>query len=253
VSHTSEHRTLEQFAKQRVVVIGGGQSALESAAILHEAGAEVEVIARQPKINWLDQKRQWLKSRANPLRPLLYPPTDVGPPGLNWIVATPNLFRRLPRGAQEAIAYRSTRPAGSGWLVARLREVPIRTSRNVASAREEAGRVQLTIDDGSTRTVDHVMLATGYRVDVARYGFLAPGVLRGLRVNDGYPELGAGLESSVPGLHFVGAPAVRSFGPVCRFVSGTTFTAAELTRRIVKGGVPPRAEKAEEMEALIAA
>ena len=77
------------------------------------------------------------------------------------------------------------------------------------------------------------MLATGYQVDVSRYGFLSTGVLRRLHVNYGYPELKAGFESSVPGLHFVGAPAARSFGPLSRFVSGTPFTARAVTRCVL--------------------
>jgi hypothetical protein len=77
------------------------------------------------------------------------------------------------------------------------------------------------------------MLATGYQVDISRYEFLDPGLLKALRVNDGYPELMDGLESSVPGLHFLGAPAARSFGPLCRFVAGTPFTARALTRRVL--------------------
>ena len=235
VSHTSEHRTLHHFVGKKVVVIGGGQSAIEGAALLHETGAEVEVIARQPRVNWLDQTRKgrWLRSDANPLRRVFYPPTDVGPPGLNWIVATPALFRRLPRETQEWVAYRSTRPAASGWLVPRMRTVPIKLRRHVTTATAAGDQLALKLDDGSERRVDHVMLATGYRVDVARYPFFAPDMVAAVETADGYPELRAGLESSVPGLHFLGASAVRSFGPVNRFVSGTTYAAHALARHIV--------------------
>src|SRR5689334_18785227 len=38
VSHTSDQRQLARFRGKSVAVIGGGQSALESAALLHEAG-----------------------------------------------------------------------------------------------------------------------------------------------------------------------------------------------------------------------
>jgi thioredoxin reductase len=233
VSHTSEHRNLKRFAGQRVVVIGGGQNALESAALLHEIGAEVEVLARRQRVHWLDQKMRWLKSNANPIRPLLYPSTDVGPPGLNLIVATPGLFRRLPRPLQEKIAYRSIRPAGTGWLVPRLRDVRITTGVGANSAKATGESVSLDLSDGAKRVADHVVLATGFQVDVSRYKFLGTGVLRALRVNDGYPELKTGFESSVPGLYFVGAPAARSFGPLCRFVSGTAFTARSLTRSVL--------------------
>jgi thioredoxin reductase len=234
VSHTSEHRNLKRFAGRRMVVIGAGQSALETAALLHEIGAaQVEILARQPKVHWLDQKLRWLKSEANPIRPLLYPRTDVGPPGLNLIVATPELFKRLPRPLQEKIAYRSIRPAGSGWLVPRVRNVRITTDVAVSSVRATGECLSLDLSDGSKRALDHVLLATGYQVDVSRYEFLSTGLLKQLRLSDGYPELNAGFESSLPGLHFVGAPAARSFGPLCRFVSGTPFTARTLTRSLL--------------------
>lgn len=232
VSHASEHRNLRRFAGRRVIVVGGGQSALESAALLHEVGAEVEVIARQ-KVHWLDQRARWLKSNANPIRPLLYPPTDVGPPGLNWIVATPELFKRLPRPLQEKIAYRSIRPAGAGWLVPRLRKVRLTSGREIGSARLIGEQMSLDLSDGTKRYADHVILSTGYQVDVTRYEFLGSGLRNALRVIDGYPELTAGLESSVRGLHFIGAPGARSFGPICRFVAGTPFTARALARRVL--------------------
>ncbi len=148
------------------------------------------------------------------------------------------MFRRLPRTWQDKIAYRSTRPAGAGWLVGRLRDVPIRTSRTVGSMIRIGDTLELTLDDGTRRAVDHALISTGYRVDVSRYGFLVPSLLQRLRIIDGYPTLTAGLESSsVPGLHFLGAPAYRSFGPLCRFVSGTAFASRALTRRIVGGNV----------------
>src|SRR5262249_39339766 len=52
-SHSSDHRELDRFTGQQVVVIGAGQSALESAALLHEVGAGVEVLARAPVVHWL--------------------------------------------------------------------------------------------------------------------------------------------------------------------------------------------------------
>lgn len=231
-SHSAEHHDLRHFSGRRIVVVGGGQSALESAALLQEAGAEVEVIARQERIRWLDQRAGWLKSERNPLRSLMYPATDVGPPILNRIVAAPDLFRRLPRAIRERIAFRSIRPAGAGWLASRLRDVPIRTSRVVESARPAEDGVELRLDDGSRRNIDHVLICTGYRVDIARYSFLAPDLLSSVRTADGYPLLTDGFESSLPGLHFLGAPAAWSYGPLCRFVSGTPFSGRALTRRI---------------------
>jgi cation diffusion facilitator CzcD-associated flavoprotein CzcO len=235
VSHSSDHRDFGPFRGQQVVIVGAGQSALESAALLREAGADVEVLVRGPRVLWLDQRAGWLKSEYNPLRPLLYPPTDVGPPVLNLIVATPGLFRRLPAAWQKWIAYRSIRPAGAGWLLPRMNDVRITVGRNVTRATIEDGRIGLQLDDTTVRRPDHVLLATGYRVDVSRYRFLAPEILAQVRRVDGYPLLGAGFESTLPGLHFLGAPAAHSFGPVCRFVSGTTYMGRKLTKAILGG------------------
>jgi hypothetical protein len=67
------------------------------------------------------------------------------------------------------------------------------------------------------------MLGTGYKPDVARYPFLAPALTAQIQRVDGYPILARGMESSVPGLHFIGAPAAWSFGPTMRFVSGSWY------------------------------
>lgn len=230
-SHASEHRDLARFRDQRVIVIGAGQSALESAALLHEAGAEVEVIARRDHIRWL-RRGAWLRDHLGPVRPLLYPSTDVGPIGLNWIVAIPELFNRLPLGLQRQVAYRSIAPAGAAWLIPRLADVPITTGRSVVAAHANGNRARLTLDNGEERRADHVLLGTGYQVNVRALPFLAPTIVQSLRCVNGYPDLGTGFEASVAGLHFLGAPAAESFGPLMRFVSGSGYAARHLTRHI---------------------
>ncbi len=231
VSHACEHQYLEPFAGRHVSVVGGGQSAVESAALLHEAGAEVELLVRAPRVHWLG-RGGLLRRLPKPARYLLYPPTDVGPPGLNLLVAMPDLFRRLPRDLQARIAYRSIRPAASGWLLPRVKDVTVTVGRAVVGAVPAREKVHLLLDDGTERLTDHVLLATGYRVDISRYSFIDQGLAQSLRRIDGYPVLKPGLESSVPGLHFLGAPAAWSFGPLMRFVSGTDYAARSLVRHV---------------------
>lgn len=241
-SHSSEHRDFVRFAGQRVVVVGGGQSALESAALLHESGAAVEVIVRAPVLHWLrygTRLHTWLHNPANPLRRVLYPPSDVGPPGINWLVDTPDLFRRLPFALHSRIARRAIRPAGAGWLKPRMSGIRITTGRVILSANLVDRQVGLRLDDGTERRVDHVLLATGFQVDLSRCAFLPRDLVRSLRLIDGYPELTKGFEASLPGLHFVGAPAARSFGPLMRFVAGTGYAARALTRCIVGQATNP--------------
>jgi hypothetical protein len=93
--------------------------------------------------------------------------------------------------------------------------------------------VRVQLNDGSERVFDHVLLGTGYRVDIERYPFLSPQVLKRIERVDGFPVLDEGFETSLPGMHFVGAPAARSFGPLMRFVAGTEFTAPALAHRIL--------------------
>ena len=118
-------------------------------------------------------------------------------------------------------------------IAAHLRAAKIETGVEASSVRATGECLSLNLSDASKRTLDHVMLATGYRVDASRYEFFGTELLKQLRVSDGYPEFSAGFESSVPSLHFIGAPAARSFGPLCRFVPGTPFTARALNCSIL--------------------
>src|ERR1700685_3518292 len=126
-SHTSEHNDLRKFEGQRVAVIGAGQSALESAALLKEAGVQVEVIARKKALNWVGLHVRL--HHLGLLSKMLYSTRDVGPAGISRLVAMPHLFRRSPRGFQERTAYRAIRPAGAGWLQPRIAGLPITLGR----------------------------------------------------------------------------------------------------------------------------
>ena len=236
-SHTSVHRELKSFAGKRVIVVGGGQSALESAALLHEMGSEVELLVRAPLVRWL-WRRPWVHSFP-PVARMLYAPPDVGQAGVSHLVARPNLFRRLPRRLQDYLAKRSIRAAGAAWLKPRCQGIPITTGRTVISAFPVGEQVILKLDDGSLRQADHALLATGYRVDISRYGFLARDLVAGIVCANGCPQLNAGFETSVSGLHFVGAPAAWSFGPLMRFVAGTEFASRALTKKVL-GRAPAR-------------
>ena len=237
VQHSSELRDLEGFTGLRTAVIGSGQSAVELAALLGEAGGEVELIARAGRIRWL-RRSGWLHAREGRLRHALYPPTDVGPVGLSWLVAKPNAFRRVPTRLGERIAYRCIRPAASGWLMPRTAQTRLTLGRTVASAAATGDRLQLRLDDGTAREVDRVVLGTGFHMRADEHPLLGPGLRADLRVRDGAPLLGAGFESSIGGLHFVGAFAAASFGPVMRFVSGTPFTGMALGVHVAQARPP---------------
>jgi hypothetical protein len=229
--HSYDMQSPNLYTGRRVIVIGQGQSALESAALLHEAGAEVEIILRRSAIKFLSGRD---RLRNTPLAKLVYPPGEVGPPGLNWVIELPDLFRTMPMDIQQWIVSHLS-PIGSAWLRPRLTEVRTTPGRFILSATESDGRLQLLLDDHSRREVDHVVLGTGYKIDIDRTPVLSSELKASIRRLDGAPDLHSGLESCVPGLHFVGAAAVKSFGPLMRFVAGAGYAARAVTRRIVAG------------------
>lgn len=230
-SHTGDHDDLASFANKRVVVVGAGQSAFESAVLLSERGAaSVELIARASEIVFL---RHWSPIHfMGAAGRIVYAPTDVGPLWYSRLVATPELFTRLPRGAQDAIAARAIRPACSHFVKERLGSVTVTRATQVVHADHTHGDLRLTLSDHTTRQVDHLLFGTGYRVDLTRYSFLSGDLLSGINVADSYPVLGRGLEASVPGMHIMGAPAARSAGPIMRFVSGSWYGASRVTAAI---------------------
>jgi pyridine nucleotide-disulfide oxidoreductase len=232
VTHCYSGFNARAFAGQRVAVIGAGQSALESAALLQEAGAEVEVIARIAALRWIG-RHPWLH-RLGPISSALYSKHDVGPAGISRLVAAPNLVRHIPLEWRDKIRTRAVRSAGSAWLPARLKDVNIKTGRFVVEARPSGSQVRLKLNDGSVSFADQVILGTGYSVDISRYEFLPQAILKKVQVFDGYPELDSGFGSSLPGLHFTGAPAARTFGPLLYFVAGTEFSSMALTSEIAK-------------------
>jgi cation diffusion facilitator CzcD-associated flavoprotein CzcO len=230
-SHTVEHSDLGKFRGQKLLIIGAGQSALESGALLHEKGASAEIVTRAAFLRFLHE-RQWMHEMKVVSR-LLYAPTDVGPALLSHLIARPNYFTMLPRLLQDGFHPRSIRPAGAQWLKPRLKDVSITTGRSIVSAVGVGHKVKVSFDDGSCRETDHVLLATGYKVNISRYGFLSAEIVAQVNQVNGYPRLNGGFESSVAGLYFIGAPAAWSFGPILRFVAGVEFAVPVVTKSIM--------------------
>jgi thioredoxin reductase len=231
VSHCYEGLSLSSLGK-RVAVIGAGQSALECAALLCEAGAEVEIIARIPELRWIGMHKRL--HQLGVISRVLYSKHDVGPIGISRLVAYPNLMYHVPMRMKDPIRKRAVRSAGAPWLIPRLNDVKITTGHSIVSAKEIGSEVQLILDNGMEERVDHVLLGTGYNVEISKYSFLSPELVKNIRQLDGYPHLTAGLSTSVSGLYFIGAAAARNFGPLLYFVAGTEFASKELTRHVVR-------------------
>jgi cation diffusion facilitator CzcD-associated flavoprotein CzcO len=235
VSHSCEHADLGIFRGKRVAVIGRGQSACESAALLAEAGAETEIISRGD-IHWLAHLTDGnvAKPPLGWLREALAAPSAVGPFPLSWLAEFPGVARRLPAKLREEFTRRCLKAGAAGWLKPRFADVACNAGRTIAGARAVSDRIVLDLDNGA-KTFDHVLLGTGYRVDISRLGILSPQLLDKVARVNGSPVLRAGFESSVPNLHFVGSYAVRSYGPLLRFIAGAPFTAQAVTNAALAG------------------
>jgi glycine/D-amino acid oxidase-like deaminating enzyme len=233
-THSSQHEDLSRFKGERVAVIGRGQSGSEFAVLLHEAGAEVEVIARGR-----GRGMRWVGRAPHEgiIGRLLFDRTDVGPLMLSHLIARPTLLQRFPAWVHRESVRQALDPGASLWLRPRAGGVVVTSNRQVVEATRASRGVALRLDDGSRRTADHVLLATGYRIDVRLYRFLGPALLARLRRALDHPVLDEGFQSSIAGLHFVGAPAMQSFGPLVRFVSGTEFATRALVRSVTKNGL----------------
>lgn len=234
VSHSSEHSDLSVFRGRDVTVIGGGQSALETAALLNEQGTNVRVIARAPAVAWnptpsSDPRR--LRQRVR--RPM----SGLGAGWRTFFYAeAPFAFRQLPAQNRLRAVRNALGPAGAWWLRGRVEgQVPIMLECAVSEADMAGDRVRLRVA-GTKETAeiltDHVIAATGYHVDLRAIPFLEASVLSRVRLIGRAPELSANFETSLPGLYFVGQAAAPTFGPVMRFVYGADFTARRLARHL---------------------
>ncbi len=250
VTHSSHHSDLGHFQGKDVTVVGGGQAALETAALLAEQGTRVRVLARAERLRWNDvppplERSRWQSARS--------PHSGLGPGWRNWFYSErPGLFRRLPEATRTRIAATALGPAGAWWVRDRVeRAVDLLPGHEVTAAAAVPGGLRLDLTDhrGARRSLEteHVIAATGFKAYRDRLGLLSA-ELRGsmAALPDGSPAVGHGFESSHPGLFLAGLVTASGFGPAMRFVHGATYTASTLVqgvrRRIgstpVRGTVP---------------
>lgn len=219
-----------------MTVIGSGQSGLETAALLHEQGANVRVLARAPAIDWNPD----LDPSASLIAQLRRPELGLGPGWRSLAYSElPRQFFKLPQRMRRRLLANAHAPSGAWWLKDRVvGKVPLLTAHHVIGAAARNGGIALAVrhDRGVMQiATDHIIAATGYRVDLNRLPFLEPALRAAIATADGAPVLNSVFETSVPGLHFVGLASAPSFGPVMRFVYGARHAATTLTSHIGSG------------------
>jgi FAD-dependent urate hydroxylase len=232
--HSSKVHDLSGFAGRDVTLIGAGQSALESAALLQEAGAHVRLIIRGSQVRW-NATRNGHRSLA---QNITSPESGIG---FGWeslaVSEMPQWFRRLlPADLRHRYVAKTWGPSGAYWLRQRVEgSIEILLNCKVRQAKAEHGRICLEVQgpDG-TKTVwtDRIIAATGYKVDLDRLDYLGPDLKQSIAREGGAPVLDSRFETSVPGLFIVGIASAPTFGPVMRFMFGAKHVAPALTQRL---------------------
>jgi cation diffusion facilitator CzcD-associated flavoprotein CzcO len=206
-AHTCDLVDFSPLKGKRVLIIGGRQSAFEWAALIHEQGADtVHLTYRHPTPSFEPSDWSWVRSRVDAM------------------VADPGWFRRSTAEEKDTISRRmwaEGRLKLEPWLAARVASDRIRLFPNshvTACTPLPGGELDVRLDNGSALAVDHVILATGYKVDVRRIPLLTNGnILARLESRNGFPALDEHFQSNVPGLYFTSMCAMQDFGPFFAF------------------------------------
>src|SRR5579862_410566 len=226
LSHSAQHHEVEPFRGREVVVIGGGSSAMDLAGLLHEVGAHVQLVSRREELKFHSQPTGKPRSQWQQIR---HPQSGLGP-GMRsrFFANAPMAFHYLPERLRVEAVRRTLGPSG-GWFIRDkvIGKVPLHLGCTPTGAGVKNGRVHLNVraEDGSEREIatEHIIAATGYRVDLERLKFLSPEIRSQIKTVDGSPKLSSSFESSVAGIYFAGVAAAVSFGPVMRFAFGAGF------------------------------
>ena len=233
MTHSSVHDRLDQFSGRRVAVIGAGQSALQTGALLLEAGAQVQVVARRHELIWEEAVAQVLRLPDYILRP----PSKLCEGWGCAFADSPDAFRLLPESVRVRKALTSFGPKGAWWLRDRVEDVvDVLTGHQLRSAEPHGSGVRLHLDGAkrSSIDVDHVIAGTGFRIDVSRLTYLSPEIQTGLTTRGNCPLVNRAGESTIPGMYFAGALTSVSLGPGVRFISGTHQTAPQLAKSVAR-------------------
>jgi cation diffusion facilitator CzcD-associated flavoprotein CzcO len=209
--HTCDLVDFKTFAGARVLIVGGRQSAYEWAALLGEHGAErIDVVHRHAAPSF--ERVSW--RFIDPL--------------IEQTLAHRGWWRRLQQQQRDAIARRFWevgRLTLEHWLKPRLDRAPVRVHANT----EVASPTKLS--DGTRIAPDRIVLATGYKADLARVPYLRP-LLDRITQRDGFPVLGEAMQSTVEGLYLPGFTATQDFGPFFGFVKGAPAAATLIAREL---------------------
>lgn len=241
VVHSSEIGNLAWAKGKEVVVVGGGQSAIGLAALFSELGAKVRLLVRD-EVNWSGEPRTARGGVSRLLR------ARVGL-GRGWNSNSPStllmsfllseypvVFHTMNLRRRKRIIETGWAASGAWWLRNRVEgKVDISTQTEITHAELKNDQIVLQVASGNQRSsigADHVVLATGFKTDMARYSFLSEELVNSLSLIGGSPSLTRHFETNVRDLYVAGPAAALSFGPALRFIYGAKYAAPQIAGHI---------------------
>lgn len=227
-SHTCDRVEFDDLKGKRCLIIGGRQSAFEWAALASEAGASaVHLSHRHNSPAFAESDWTWVT------------------PLVEAMDEHPGWYRALSKSDKEALNQRfweEGRLKVEPWLEARVRKdtVKLWPGTQVMTCRESAnGELEVALDNGTVLTVDHLILATGYKVNMNQVPFLAEGnCLDALATSNGYPVLDEQFRTTIPGLFITSMPATQDFGPFFAFTVSVRASARIIGHAIQHDSFP---------------
>jgi thioredoxin reductase len=220
-AHTCDLVNLERLRGERCLVLGGRQSAFEWAALLREAGAaSVHVVHRHDSPRFAEADWSWVA------------------PLVERFEHEPGWYRSLPATEREVLDHRlwcEGRLKVEPWLQARCEteDIIVWPRTQAVSSRESPDGAVVEFDNGTSVAFDRIVLATGYKADLARVPFLASGNLLPLVACDnGRPLLDDTLQTTVRGLFVTSFLATRDFGPFFAFTVAARTSARLVMREL---------------------
>lgn len=241
VVHSSEIGNLAWAEGKDIVVVGGGQSAIGLAALFSELGARVRLLVRD-EVNWSGEQRSVRRGVTRLLRGRVglgrgWNSNSPGSLLMSFLLSEyPVVFHMMDASRRKKIMETGWAASGAWWLRSRVEgKVDISTQTEITHAELKNEQIVLQVATGSKPSsirADHVVLATGFKTDMAKHAFLSEELRGALSLDGGSPGLTRNFETNVPGLYVVGPAAAPSFGPALRFIYGAKYAAPHLAGHI---------------------
>jgi cation diffusion facilitator CzcD-associated flavoprotein CzcO len=220
-AHTCDLVRFDDMAGARVLIIGGRQSAYEWAALSREHGAaRIDIVHRHDIPRF--ERVSWKFIDAH----------------VEQTLAVHGYWRNLPKSEQDAVARRFWevgRLTLEYWLTPRLAWDGIHRwpgTEVVEATPVGDDELRVLLSNGTGLVVDRVVFGSGYRADLTKVPYLA-GVLKHVKVSNGFPVLDEAFQTSLDGLYVTGFSATQDFGPFFGFVKGSPAAATLIVRNLL--------------------